>query len=198
MAADAECIRLEGSLALVNGTRGYTFSQITTTLTTVSSVIAVRSIKNGATPIDFRNYEWFKQYYLNNGLTGTPLRCAQLGQGVSGTLVFNPTPNAALTLSLDCVYLPNALVDDTTVEAIPSLWTDAIPFYAAWLALQSLQRQADANAMLERYQLLIRRGRQLATPSELPDNQPGGAGTQMASAHQTLAQVATAGGRGGR
>jgi hypothetical protein len=91
-----------------------------------------------------------------------------------------------MTVALDAVCLPITLVDDHAIEAIPQLWTDAIPFYAAWLGMQSLQRQSDADTMLQRYQSLIRRGRQLATPTELPDNLPGGMGAQVASTHQPL------------
>jgi hypothetical protein len=64
-------------------------------------------------------------------------------------------------------------VDDTTVEAIPELWADAIPYFAAYLALlsaQSAQRQGDANRMFERYTEFVNRARAASTPSILPGN----------------------------
>ena len=187
VAADAECIRLPGTLMLVVGNPGYTFELINV----VSGfgfgpILTVRSAKLGTQPIDIRGWEWYAQYYFNDSAVGTPVRAAQQGQGSSGTLFFNPIPNVAGTVSLDVVCLPDGLVDDTTPESIPLLWTDAVPFYAAWLALLSLQRPLDAEQMMQRYDRLVRRGRQTATPSELPDNLPGGIGTQAASAHQTL------------
>lgn len=187
VAADAQCIREPATLALVSGTANYGFAAISVGVAGVGSVIAVRSARMGGTPLFIINWERFAQYYQGNGKSGTPQLAAQQGQGVAGTLFFNPTPNAVGTVSLDVACLPIALANDATPEAIPSLWTDAIPFYAAWLALQSLQRQTDANLMLERYQLLIRRGTQLATPSELPDNLPGGMAAQAVSTRQTLA-----------
>jgi hypothetical protein len=187
VAADAECIRVPATLTLASATASYGFSAITVSATPgAGNVIAVRSLQLGGQPLDFRNWEWFAQYYLGNGLTGTPIRVAQQGQGANGTLVFNPAPSAAMTVALDVVCLPIPLVNDGTIEAIPQLWTDAIPFYAAWLGMQSTQRQSDADKMLERYQSLIRRGRQFATPTELPDNLPGGMGAQAASTHQPL------------
>ena len=198
VAADAECIRIPGSLTTAANIQAYAFNQIVVnTFTGVNSVIAVRSgqVNGQPQPLDFRNWEWFAQYYERAGTLGVPVRFAQQGQGDFGTLFFSPIPNAVFTIVFDAVCLPLAMADNTTPEAIPDLWADAVPFYAAWLALQSLQRQADANAMFERYSLLVRRGRQLATPSELPDNLPGGTGAQIAASHQTLGQPPPARGR---
>lgn len=188
-AADAECIRQPASLALAPLTVVYGFGAISSfgTTTGVASVFAVRSAKIGGSPIDFRPYEWFAQYYRDNGLIGKPLVMAQQGQGSFGTLSFNPSPDQVYAVTLDTACLPVPLVDDTTPEAIPALWTDAVPFYAAWYALMSLQRQADADKMMQRYQEIVRRGRQLATPSELPENLPGGIGAASAGSHQPLA-----------
>lgn len=193
VAADAECIRVPGTLALTAGTQSYSFASINTSATPgAGNVISVRSAGISGQPLDIRNWEWFAQYYFGNGQAGVPIRVAQQGQGVNGTLFFNPTPSVSLTAYLDVVCLPIPLVTDLTVEAIPPLWTDAVPFYAAWLGMQNLQRQADADMMLQRYQSLTRRGRQLATPTELPENLPGGMGAQEASAHQQLGVVAQA------
>jgi hypothetical protein len=193
VAAEAECIRVPATLALVNGTQNYNFSAISVSgapTNGIGSVITVRSMRIGGQPLDIRSWEWFSQYYLGDGQAGTPVRVSQQGQSLLGTLWFDPTPNAAATASLDVVCLPIALVSDGTTEAIPPLWTDAIPFYAAWLAMQSLQRQADAEMMLRRYASLVRRGRQFATPTELPDNLPGGSGAAAAASRQILSQPA--------
>lgn len=191
VAAEAECIHVLATLALSAAQQVYGFSAITipgTPTNGIGSVIAVRSVRIGGQPIDIRAWEWFAQYYLGNGQTGTPVRMSQQGQSLFGTLWFDPTPNATFSANLDVVCLPVNLVDDTTPEAIPPLWTDAVPFYAAWLAMQNLQRQADAEMMLRRYESLVRRGRQFATPTELPDNLPGGSGAAAAASRQILSQ----------
>lgn len=190
VAADAECIRAPGSLVLSSGTQGYAFSSISTIGATVGfgAVMSIRSARIGSAPLDLRAWEWFAQYYLGRNASGTPVRAAQQGQGANGTIFFHPIPNAAATVAFDAVLLPVALSSDATPEAIPPLWTDAVPFYAAWLAMQQLQRQNDANQMFARYQELVRRGRQMGTPSELPERLPGGMGTQIAAAHMPLTQ----------
>lgn len=186
-AMDSECIRASGTLALTIGVQSYPFSAIILPGTTgVSSVITVRSAYLGVNPLDIRSWEWFAQYYLPLTGTGTPVRLAQHKQGVSGTVNFSPTPNAVVTVNFDVVCLPTNLADDTTVEAIPYPWTDAVEFYAGWLALQQLQRQQQAELMLQRYHLLIHRGRAGATATELPVNLPGGVGTALAAIKTTL------------
>ncbi len=188
VAADAECIRVPGVLVLASSDQVYGFGEIAVPAGMgVGAVITVRSAKIGSQPIDIRPWEWFAQYHLGSGLAGKPIRAAQQGQGVSGTLYFDPTPNSGFTVALDVVCLPIPLVNDGTPEAIPQLWTDAVPFYAAWLGMLSAQRAPDAEMMMARYRELVMRGRQLATPSQLPDNLPGGMGTKSAGGHRTLA-----------
>ncbi len=188
IAADGECIRLEAGLAVVAPTVDYAFSALTPVpaLTSVGSAIAVRSARIGSTPLTIRSYEWYSQYYRGSATMGQPTIVAQRGQGVAGTLHLYPVPDAGYAMRLDTVYLPIDLVDDATAEAVPRLWVDAIPYYAAWMALLSVGAQ-DADQMFQRYLLMMRRARQGSTPSELPENLPGGLGSQVASTHQPLA-----------
>jgi hypothetical protein len=187
LAADAECIRGQTFLQFVIGTQTYSFLSLNFPAG-VANVIAVRDgfVVGSANPLEFRSWEWFAAYYLTTTVPGTPSIVAQQGQGALGTLFFYPTPDVTATAIFDVVYLPVVLVDDTTPEVIPALWTDAVPFYAAWLAMMQLQRQADAHIMLTRYQELALRGRQEATPTVLPDNMPGGPGARVATLKTTL------------
>jgi len=192
VAADGECIRFPASLT--TSAQSNSFASITTSAANgVGSVIAIRSAKIGPRlAIDIRPWEYFAAYYLGSGSVGTPLRAAQQGQGINGTFFIDPVPAAPVQITLDVVCLPIVLVNDTTPEAIPRLWVDAVPFYAAWLGMMSLQRQGDAQVMMQRYHDLMRRARQLSTPSELPDNLPGGQGATMASGHGQLSQSTAA------
>ena len=57
------------------------------------------------------------------------------------------------------------MYDSTTPEAIPYLWTDAVPFFAAYYALlsaQAGQRQGDADRMFARYQEFTNRARRFS------------------------------------
>jgi len=57
---------------------------------------------------------------------------------------------------------------DTDIEAIPYLWTDAVPYFAAYLALMSAQtnmRMEQAQRYFQLYQTFVQRARQAATPA---------------------------------
>jgi hypothetical protein len=192
IAGEGECVRVHATLALTANTNPYAFSSISlSTNTAASAVLAVRlAVLTGASmPMEMRPWEWFYNYYLPTNLTaptGTPTVMAQYLQGEVGNLYFNPIPNASFTLNLDVVATPIALVDDTTIEAIPYPWSDAVPFYAAWLGMMNEQRQGDADKMYERYEQLMLRARRMSSPSVLPGNLPGDIGTKMAGAKATI------------
>jgi hypothetical protein len=192
IAAEGECVRAEGKLTLVSGTEDYGFPSITAEsvdapmLDTVISVrMAYLQTSQTSPPtyqqMNLRPYEYYASVYRTQGGVGTPANVGQYKQGTFGTLVFNPVPNAGFSVMLDCVWLPIVLANDSTPEAIPQLWQDAVPFYAAWLALMNLQRQADADKAFERYRMMMEIARSSSAPSELPDNLPGGLGSQIAA-----------------
>lgn len=191
MAAETECVRTTATLALVNGTISYPFNTVTVP-SGYQSIISARiisvSISGTPTLMDGRPWEWFFAYYLSNGAvaSGVPARWAQQGQGLNGTIFFNPTPNGSYTASIDAACVPINLVDDTTTEVIPYPWTDAVPYYAAYYALMGAQRVTDADVMFRRYQQYARRGREETTPTVLPGNMPGDMGAEMAAQKITL------------
>jgi hypothetical protein len=188
LSGEADCIRAVGSLALTAGTRVYPFSAITYTGSSGTTGIegplhvrtAWRTAASGQLWMRPRPFEWYSLYELNLAVPteGPPVMWAQYGQGVAGTIYVSPVPDQAYTMVLDMVCYPIPLVDDTTVEAIPYMWTDAVPFFAAFYALMSAQstaRDADADKMLQRYQLFVQRARNAATPAVLSgiyDQQP--------------------------
>jgi hypothetical protein len=189
VAGEGECIRVLATLPLVSHVINYGFSAISlSTVNGASKVISVRMAAIGTSPLDYRSWEWFFNYYLNAAATGTPSVFAQYGQGENGTLFFFPMPSAVATVNLDVVATPIPLIDDSTVEAIPYPWTDAVPYYAAWLGMMNEQRQGDADKMMERYQVLMRRARQMSSPSVLPGNLPGDMGTKEAASKTSLTE----------
>jgi hypothetical protein len=85
-----------------------------------------------------------------------------------GSFYLSPPPDQVYTLYLDCVCYPIALASDSTVEAIPYLWTDAVPYYAAYLALLASQtnaRMEDAERYFNMYSLFVERARKFSNPS---------------------------------
>ena len=174
MAGEGRCIRSIGSIATVAGQRSYNFSGVSvSSIPGVQGILNIRSIQyavaDGQKWVDVRGWTWFNYYHLNNPEppSGPPAQWSQLGQGVAGTVYLDPIPDTAYTLLCDVTCYPIPLVDDSTVEAIPYLWTDAVPYFAAYLAYLSAQspvRQNDAARMFEHYTTFVERAREYSTP----------------------------------
>ena len=186
LAGEAECIRAIGTISTVVGQRAYNFSGLnfgTSSITGIQGAIHVRRINynvaQGAQWIPPRAWEYFDLYHLNNPVpvNGAPEAWAQYAQGsaapasgssASGSFYIDPPPDAVYTLNCDCVCFPITLVNDSTVEAIPYLWTDAVTFFAAYYAFLSAQtgaRAADAERMYGYYKEFLNRARQASNPS---------------------------------
>jgi hypothetical protein len=68
-----------------------------------------------------------------------PCVCAQYGQGTNGSFYVYPIPSQAYQMEWDCYCLPQDLITDLSVEAIPDPWTDAVAYWAAHLCYLSIQ-----------------------------------------------------------
>jgi len=189
VAGETECCRALGTLNTTIGTRNYNFSAITLPssvgLQGVLSVRAMRySVGSGFQWMRPRPWPWF-DLYMNNPVppSGPPNKWSQYGQGSAGTgsitgigsgsmssgsFYIDPIPDSAYALTMDCACYPSALAADTDFEAIPYLFTDAVPYFAAYLALMSAQTGArieQASKMMELYQMFIARANQASAPN---------------------------------
>lgn len=180
LAGDSESIRNYATLPIVAGQRTYPFSSIVLSAPTagIGGVFNVRYawylVGEGQKSLRPRPWAWFSQYRLNNPVppSGPPIVWSQYGQGETGSIFIDPIPDIGYTLPLDTVCVPSDLVDDSSFEAIPYPWTDAVPYFAAYLALLSSQsgaRQADAQRMFERYVEFKNKARTYSNPSILPN-----------------------------
>ena len=69
-----------------------------------------------------------------------PTFCSQYGQGNGGSFYAYPLPSQTYQWEFDCFCLPTDMTMDNEVpEAIPQPWTDAVPYFAAHLAMLELQ-----------------------------------------------------------
>lgn len=177
LAGEAQCVVDVGTLSLVAAQQVYRFDSILTGGNGISFPINVRTmwygVGTGQVWIRPRPWPWFSLYQLNNPAPtpGPPKIWSQYAQGVKGTFYVAPVPDQAYSILADCICYPDPLAADTDFEAIPYLWTDAIPFYAAYLALLTMQTQsaaAEADKMFGKYQEYVARARQAATPPVLP------------------------------
>jgi hypothetical protein len=174
VAGQGECIPALGSMPVYDTPvqQAYPFSNITFAESAIiAGVINVRMLWiQGGVRLYPREWPWFNTYVLTrpNPKRGPPKIWTQYRQGSLGTIYVNPL-DTGYTLYVDAVCYPTDLVDDTSPDGIPYLWSDAVPFYAAYYAYMAMQRQADADHMLQRYAELMGRARGAVTP----DVQPG-------------------------
>lgn len=105
----------------------------------------------------------------NVGLTGWSTIWAQYAQGAMGSVYLWPIPSDAYPMDWDCYCLPIDMVDDTTPEALPFPWTDAVPYFAAYLAYSNAQRPQDADRMMQQYQFFVARATAMSNQVMVPD-----------------------------
>jgi hypothetical protein len=113
-------------------------------------------------------YQAYLRIYSNTQ-QNYPIYWAQYGQGVAGSFYLFPWPSQPLQLDVDVCCTPIALVTDGTVEAIPYPWTDAVPYYAAYLAYENSSRKEDADRMFKMYSMFMKRGRAFSEHPYMPD-----------------------------
>lgn len=108
------------------------------------SILAVRSVaiiwdnvRYVGNYLSFSKMQALVRSYTSGNFLYTPFWFSQFGQGDAGSLYLYPEPDQTYPVEWDCLCLPKDLVSDQDYEAIPRPWTDAVPYYAAWLALSS-------------------------------------------------------------
>ncbi|MDE2021029.1 MAG: hypothetical protein KGJ13_11885, partial [Patescibacteria group bacterium] len=158
---------------LVQGQEVYNFSAMPLgNAPGVASIFAVKSVAiiydnyRYVLPMySFSTYQGFVRQYPNQYLY-VPTVCCQYGQGAGGSLYMYPLPSQSYSFQVDAFCLPSDLASDSDTEAIPLPWTDAVPYFAAYLAKLEMQDANGAQAMLSlfdqfvsRYSLAARPGR---------------------------------------
>lgn len=168
---------LNTSLVTVLNQEVYLFSLVNPAVQTVPGVDSILGAMNvtvfwGSNRVALNRCTWgeFQAYYRywNQPSAGQPWVYAQYGQGISGSIYLYQIPSGAYTMEWDCYCLPVKLVDDTTPEAIPSMWTFSVPYYAAYLYYLNSQRKEDADAMMKEYMRLMSQARAYSDPPFIP------------------------------
>lgn len=189
VAGQGECIPGQGTLAVTSAGVLYPFSQIVWFPNPpldafIAGAINIRMLTyvvgSGQKRLYPREWPWFNTFVLAQPTpkVGPPKIWAQYRQGSLGSIYVNYL-DGSYELIVDAICYPVDLVDDNTIDAIPYLWSDAVPFYAAYYAYMAMQRQADADHMLQRYQELMGRARTAVTPAVQPGSYPQGPDPMM-------------------
>jgi len=175
VAGEGTCIRVLGTLTLDPPTQMYPFSAITVPAG-VAAVNHIRIINYqipgvlGQVRVTPREWAFFDRYVLGTLVPapGVPKTWAQYADGTLGSFGIS-LPDLPYVLTMDTVCTPAALFSDVDPEAIPPpYWTEAVPYYAAYLALLNKEGYEPAQTMMELYRGYIARARQFATPDLLP------------------------------
>lgn len=183
VAGQAECVPAIGEIVTTPGTTGYAFTAIqfsSTDAPMIQGAISIRMINlvtaTGQKRLTMRDWPWFNNYVIAKPVEtqGPPKVWTQYRQGSAGVIFIN-IPDQAYELAVDAVCYPIDLAGTAgEVDAIPYLWSDAVPFYAAYYAYMAFQRQADADHMYQRFQEMMGRARTAVTPSVLSTSYPQG------------------------
>lgn len=181
IAGQGECVPAVGTVQVGPGTQSVPFSSITFAENTIAGPINIRMIWiAGGKRLFPREWPWFQTYVLTQPQlpAGPPKIWSQYRQGAAGFFFLNPL-DTTYTLNLDASCYPIPLVDDTTPEILPYLWTDAVPFYAAGYALMAAQQGQAADYMMQRFEEMMGRARNAVTPGVQPGSYPQGPDPMM-------------------
>lgn len=159
-------------LNLLNiGQEVYNFSDVNLeTFPGVESPIAIRSFSviysNMRYALTYRSFSVFQAKIRNytQMYQYTPVVFSQFGQGSDASFYIYPQPSQILQAEYDLICLPSPLVDDQSYEAIPDMWREGIKWYAASLAMFSLQNFAAAAALENQFDKYLKRYGDYAAP----------------------------------
>lgn len=182
VAADGECVRTNGQIAISAGLGFLPLANLPLGSAALSQALVARNATLNGVLVDIRPWDWFVVFSMSNP-GPTPVMAHQ-GQGSFTNLYVSSLGGGSLWV--DVVALPVDLVDDTTPDAIPFPWVDAVAFYAVYYAYMAAQQQQDADNSMMRYRDMMRRARGETTSTYLPENDPGGIGARIATAKVPL------------
>jgi hypothetical protein len=120
-----------------------------------------------------RTWSWFQAHarvYSTSALN-FPSYWSKYTQGDVGNFYLFPIPSQVMSMDIDAICLPIDLVDDTTIEAVPNTFTDAVAYYAAHLCYLNSSRATDAERMLQGFRRELAMARKAMEGSAFVPNQ---------------------------
>ena len=169
---------VSGANMLVIGQEVYTFAsrtaqaQLTPGVQAIHGVLSITASWGASRPmLGRKDWTTFQAKYRSwaAGWLNNPVVWASYGQGANGSVYLAPIPANPFNMEWDTYCVPIPLVNDGTAEAIPYPWTDAVPYYAAYLAASNAQRAQDAASMFGQYGVFMKRARAMSETPFIPD-----------------------------
>lgn len=189
VATSSGCLRQLQTLTLTAGQNSFPLSSITLTAP-FSGVVYINEMASASSAgqqyvrMETRPFPWFFTYYLANGLAvanAVPNIWAQLSIGTTGVIYFSPAALANNVFLMDCVCTPSPLTNDGESEPLPYPYTDAVPYYASYLAFLNMKNAQAAQGMYALYQLFMKNAASQSVPTVLPNIFSGSAPSRMTS-----------------
>lgn len=120
--------------------------------------------------LDYKSWTEFQANYrsYNYGNQNYPSLWSQYGRGQGATVYLWTIPSSYNAMDVDCYCTPIALVNDSTTDAIPDPFSEAVPYYAAALAYANAQRKDDSEYYRQLYVKRLVDCGVYATPSFAP------------------------------
>lgn len=115
----------------------------------------------------FTKYQAKIRTYTTSSYQYVPAFFTQYGRGTDGSYFCYPPPSQTYPVEYDCLCLPIDLVDDTTPEAIPQPWQDAVKFFASGLSYLDLQSSNKAREQFELFDQFMHRYGAYAMPGRM-------------------------------
>ncbi len=108
-------------------------------LAVLSISVIWSNVKYVGNRVSFSKFQALVASYTSGKFLYTPFWFAQYGQGTDGSFYLYPQPDQVYPAQLDCIMLPDDLDPEGVVpEVIPRPFSNAVPYFASWAALQSL------------------------------------------------------------
>lgn len=174
--ATATAVQTNNLLNTVVGQEVYTYAAANSLLPTgyssILDVISVAATWGGMKPaLGQITFGAIQAYYRSYAVptTGQAYLWAKYGQGIAGSIYLWQIPSTSQSMDWDCICLPTDLVDDTSVDAIPQPFSEAVPYYAARLCYLNAQRYPDAEMMKDEYKMRATDARVATSGPMIPD-----------------------------
>jgi hypothetical protein len=120
----------------------------------VASIYAIRSVsilfaqwRYSVAIYSFSEYQAKIRSFASGSFQWIPTYGTQFGRGSGGSLYLYPLPSQPYQMEIDCSCLPQDLLTNLSVEAIPDPWTDAVPYWMAYMAYLEGQNHNSARLM---------------------------------------------------
>lgn len=155
VAAATGCVRyLDTSISLIAGQEQYAFSSFAHAGATIDVFGVTLIWGNERISLQFKPWTEFTAFLRPwVQFQQAPMVWTKYG---SGSIYVGPKPDQTYSTEIDTIETPSALVDNTTVEQLIYPYTEAVPYYAAYMAKHKEQSYAEANVFLGEFARKVR------------------------------------------